>query len=118
MSKASSLLGTPKEIYDKIKVEVVMRLIKDFIVHFSCFSVKSYDVVDIISNIVNKYNIVGEEKKIKYFMAMFNSNMYSIKSSNFRISSDINNNENRLNRFMNQNYLKGNANKNNKSLII
>ena len=106
------------EIYDKIKVEVVIRLIKDFIVHFSCFSVKSYDVVDIISNIVNKYNIVGEEKKIKYFMAMFNSNMYSIKSSNFRISSDINNDENRLNRFMNQNYLKGNANKNNKILII
>ena len=105
------------EIYDKIKVEVVMRLIKEFIIHFSCFSVTSYDVVDIISNIVNKYNIVGEENKIKYFMAMFNSNMYSIKNTNFG-KSFTNSNENRLNKFMNQNYLKGNANKNNKSLII
>ena len=105
------------EIYDKIKVEIVMRLIKDFIVHFSCFSVQSYDVVDIISNIVNKYNIIGEEKKIKYFMAIFNSNMYSIKSTNFDVVS-FDSNENRLNKFMNQDYLKGNANKNNKSLII
>ena len=106
------------EIYSKIKPEIVMRLIKDFIVHFSCFSVKSYDVVDIISNIVNKYKIIGEENRIKYFMAIFNSNMYSIKSTNFGFIPIENNNENRLCNFMNQNYLEGNANKNNKSLII
>ena len=107
------------EIYNKIKVDVIMRLIKDFLVHFSCFSVKSYDVIDIITNIVNKFKIIGEEKKIKYFMAIFNSNMYSIKNTNFGIISlDNNSSENRLSKFMNQNYLKGNANKNNKSLII
>ena len=36
-------LEVPDEIYDKIKVEVVMRLIKDFLVHFSCFSVKLFN---------------------------------------------------------------------------
>ena len=112
-----------KEIYDKIykeiTVEIVLRLIKDFIVHFSCFSVESYDVMDIISNTVHKYKVIGEENKIKYFIAIFNSNMYSIKNSNFRIKDmNINYESNRLSKFMNQNYLKGNANKNNKSLII
>ena len=54
-------------------------------------------------------------------MAIFNSDIYSIKNSNFVISSlnnNYDNNENRLSKFMNQNYLKGKANKNNKSLII
>ena len=107
-----------EKIYDEIKAEISMRLIKDFLVHFSCFSVKSYDVVDIISNIENKYNIIGEEKKIKYLLAIFNSNMYSIKNTNFGITSLDNNYENRLSKFINKNYLKGHANKNNKSLII
>ena len=108
------------EIYPKITYDVVFRLIKDFLVHFSCFCVKSYDVIDIISNLLNKYKIIGEEKKIKYFMAIFNSNMYSIKNTNFRIinNDDMITTESRINKFMNQNYLKGNANKNNKILII
>ena len=108
------------EIYPIITYDVVFRLIKDFLVHFSCFCVKSYDVIDIISNLVNKYKIIGEEKKIKYFMAIFNSNMYSIKNTNFRIinNDDMITTESRINKFMNQNYLKGNANKNNKILII
>jgi len=106
------------EIYKKIIPDITMKLIKDFIVHFSCFSVESFNIIDIISNIVNKYKIIGEEKKIKYFMAIFNSNMYSIKNTNFRKINIENKNENRLSKFMNQNYLKGNANKNNKTLII
>ena len=106
------------EIYKKIIPDITMKLIKDFIVHFSCFSVESFNIIDIISNIVNKYKIIGEEKKIKYFMAIFNSNMYSIKNTNFRKINIENKNENRLSKFMNQNYLKGNVNKNNKTLII
>jgi len=51
-------------------------------------------------------------------LAIFNSNMYSIKNTNFGITSLDNNYENRLSKFMNKNYLKGHANKNNKSLII
>ena len=109
-----------EEIYNSILIDVVIKLIKDFIVHFSCFSVESFDVIDIITNVTNKYKITGEEKKIKYLMAIFNSNMYSIKNTNFRIinKEDINNNETRYEKFMNQNYLKGNSNKNNKILII
>ena len=109
-----------EEIYNKIIVDVVTKLIKDFIVHFSCFSVESFDVIDIITNVTNKYKITSEEKKIKYLMAIFNSNMYSIKSTNFRIinKEDNNINETRLEKFMNQNYLKGNSNKNTKTLII
>ena len=106
------------EIYKKIIPDITMKLIKDFIVHFSCFSVESFNIIDIISNIVNKYKIIGKEKKIKYFMAIFNSNMYSIKNTNFRKINIENKNENRLSKFMNQNYLKGNVNKNNKTLII
>ena len=114
-----------EEIYKQILIDVVIKLIKDFIVHFSCFSVESFDVIDIITNVTNKYKIKGEEKKIKFLMAIFNSNMYSIKNTNFRIinKEDINNinntnNETRIDKFMNQNYLKGNSNKNNKTLII
>ena len=51
------------DVYNKISSEVALRLIKDFIVHFSCFCVESYDVIDIISDLTNKYKIFGEEKK-------------------------------------------------------
>ncbi len=108
-----------KEVYNKISSEVAIRLIKDFIVHFSCFCVESYDVIDIISDISNRFRITGAEKKIKFFMSIFNSNMYSIKNTKFQIiSKDLNSNKNNFSKFMNKNYLQGNANKNNKSLIL
>ena len=56
-----------KEVYNKISSEVAIRLIKDFIVHFSCFCVESYDVIDIISDISNRFRITGAEKKNKIF---------------------------------------------------
>jgi hypothetical protein len=106
------------EVCNKISSEVAMRLIKDFIVHFSCFCVESYDVIDIITELTSRYKIVGEEKQIKFFMSIFNSNMYSIKNTKFKIiSKDLNNTKNDS-KFMNKNYLQGNANKNNKSLIL
>ena len=86
--------------------------------HFSCFCVESYDVIDIITELTSRYKIVGEEKQIKFFMSIFNSNMYSIKNTKFKIiSKDLNNSKNDS-KFMNKNYLQGNANKNNKSLIL
>ena len=106
------------EVYKKITNEVVIRMIKDFIVHFSCFCVESYDVIDIISDISLKFNITGEEKTIKYFIATFNSNMYSIKNTKFKIILDNLDNNSRLSKFMNKNYLKGSANIKNKSLIL
>ena len=105
------------EVYKNISNEVALRMIKDFIVHFSCFCVESYDVIDIISDISNKFKIVGEEKKIKYFISIFNSNMYSIKNTKFKIINE-NIGNNCLGKFMNKNYLQGNLNKNNKSLIL
>ena len=106
------------EVYNKISSEVAMRLIKDFIVHFSCFCVESYDVIDIISELSNRFKIVGEEITIKYFISIFNSNMYSIKNTKFKIiSKDLNKNKNDS-KFMNKNYLQGIAHKNNKSLIL
>ena len=107
------------EIYKKISGEFAMKIIKDFIVHFSCFCVESYNVIDIISEISNKFNIVGEEKQIKFFVSIFNSNMYSIKNTKFQITSEnLVENKNNCSKFMNKNYLEGNANKNNKSLIL
>jgi acyl carrier protein len=104
-----------EEIYNQILIDVVIKLIKDFIVHFSCFSVESFDVLDIITNVTNKYKVTIEEKKIKYLLAIFNSNMYSIKNTKFRKINkediNINNNGSRFDKFMNQNYLKGNSNK-------
>ena len=107
------------EVYNKISSDVAIKIIKDFIVHFSCFCVESYDVIDIISDITNKFKIVGEEKKIKYFISIFNSNMYSIKNTKFKIIPEyLNKNKNNFSKFMNENYMKGIANKNNKSLIL
>ena len=107
------------EVYQKISNEVALRMIKDFIVHFSCFCVESYDVIDIISEISNKFKLVGEEKKIKYFISLFNSNMYSIKNTKFKIISDnLDENKAYLSKFMNKNYLQGTSNIKNKSLIL
>ena len=103
------------EVYNQISSDIAIKVIKDFITHFSCFCVESYDVIDIISDITNKFKIVGEEKKIKYFISIFNSNMYSIKNTKFKIISEyLNKNQSNLSKFMNQNYLKGTVNKNNK----
>ena len=106
------------EVYKNITNEVAIRMIKDFIVHFSCFCVESYDVIDIVSDISNKYKIIGEEKKIKYFISILNSNMYSIKNTKFKITSENLNRNSDLSKFMNKNYIQGNVNKNNKSLIL
>ena len=107
------------EVYNKITNEVVIKMIKDFIVHFSCFCVESYDVIDIITDISLKFNITGEEKRIKYFIATFNSNMYSIKNTKFKIILDnLDKNNNHLSKFMNKNYLQGSANIKNKGLIL
>ena len=107
------------EVYNKISSEVAIRLIQDCIVHFSCFCVESYDVIDIIAEISNKFKIIGEEKRIKFFISIFNSNMYSIKNSKFKITTEnLKENSSNISKFMNKNYLQGNANKNNKSLIL
>ena len=103
------------DIYNKISNEVALRMIKDFIVHFSCFCVESYDVIDIISDITTKFKIVGEEQRIKYFVAIFNSNMYSIKNTKFKIISEyLDDNKTHISKFMNKNYLQGK----NKTLIL
>ena len=107
------------EVYNKISKDIALKMIKDFIVHFSCFCVESYDVIDIITDISNKYKIIGEEKQIKYFIAIFNSNMYSIKNTKFKIISEyIDKNITHLSKFMNKNYLQGSSNIKNKSQIL
>ena len=50
------------EVYNKISSEVAIRLIQDCIVHFSCFCVESYDVIDIIAEISNKFKIIEYQK--------------------------------------------------------
>ena len=94
------------EVYNKISSEVAIRLIQDCIVHFSCFCVESYDVIDIIAEISNKFKINGEEKRIKFFISIFNSNMYSIKNSKFKITNEnLIENKSNISKFMNKNYL-------------
>ena len=110
--------------YTKSK-EIALKIITEFSVHFACFCLNLLDIMDILTEVTEEYNIKGEEKRIKYLVAKINSNIYSVKSSKFNKLIKINTNENKnnngikyLNKFMNKNYFKRNIGKNNKSLIL
>ena len=114
-----------KEIYNSIyqskAKEICLKTITEFSTHFACFCLNSLDVVDILSEITNEYNIKGEEKRIKFLIAKINSNMYSIKNSKFYQGNKNANNNNKikyLDKFLNKNYIKRKIGKNIQSLII
>ena len=114
-----------KEIYNSIyqskAKEICLKTITEFSTHFACFCLNSLDVVDILSEITNEYNIKGEEKRIKFLIAKINSNMYSIKNSKFYRGNKDTNNNNKikyLDKFLNKNYIKRKIGKNTQSLII
>ena len=100
--------------YSKSK-EVALKIINEFSVHFACFCLNPTDIMDILNEISDEYNIKGEEKRLKYLVAKINSNMYSIKNSKFKKlnleknEKNINNNGNKnyfSEKFLNKNYLK------------
>ena len=112
--------------YSKSK-EVALKIINEFSVHFACFCLNPTDIMDILNEISDEYNIKGEEKRLKYLVAKINSNMYSIKNSKFKKlnleknEKNINNNGNKnyfSEKFLNKNYLKRKIGKNNKGLIL
>ena len=111
--------------YSKSK-EIALKTIAEFSVHFACFCLNLLDIMDILTEISEEYNLKDEEKKIKFLVAKINSNMYSIKSSKFHkfnLDKNSKNNDNNikrkyLNKFLNKNYLKRKIGKNNKGLIL
>ena len=108
--------------YSKSK-EIALKIITEFSVHFACFCLNLLDIMDILTIITEEYNIKGEENRIKFLVAKINSNMYSIKNSNFsRNNIDKKENKNSkikyIDKFMNKNYLKRKIGKNNKGLIL
>ena len=108
--------------YSKSK-EICLKVINEFSTHFACFCLNSLDIVDILNEVTNEYNIKGEEKTIKFLIAKINSNMYSIKNSKFSkgnkyIDNKTDNETKYLNKFLNKNYLHGKLGKNNKSYIL
>ena len=108
--------------YSKSK-EICLKVINEFSTHFACFCLNSLDIVDILNEVTNEYNIKGEEKTIKFLIAKINSNMYSIKNSKFSkgnkyIDNKTDNETKYLNKFLNKNYLHGKLGKNNKIYIL
>ena len=108
--------------YSKSK-EICLKVINEFSTHFACFCLNSLDIVDILNEVTNEYNIKGEEKTIKFLIAKINSNMYSIKNSKFSkgnkyIDNKTGNETKYLNKFLNKNYLHGKLGKNNISYIL
>ena len=108
--------------YSKSK-EICLKVINEFSTHFACFCLNSLDIVDILNEVTNEYNIKGEEKTIKFLIAKINSNMYSIKNSKFSkgnkyIDNKTGNETKYLNKFLNKNYLHGKLGKNNKIYIL
>lgn len=107
--------------YSKSK-EICLKIITEFSTHFACFCLNSLDVMDILTEITNEYQVTGEEKKIKFLIAKINSNMYSIKNSKFykgnKNTNTPNNKVKYLNKFLNKNYLHGKLGKNNQSIIL
>jgi len=110
-------------IYQSKSKEVCLKVLSEFTKHFLLFCLNKNEIDNIIDEIINEYQIKGEEKKIEYLKSKINSNMYSIKNSKlYHLNKEINNRNNKngkhLNRFLNKNYLKKKIDKSNQSLII
>ena len=56
----------------------LLKIIKDFIIHFNNFSLDMVYINDIIMEISNIYQLENEE--ISFLICLINSNMYSIKT--------------------------------------
>ena len=114
------------EMYNKIQYEEPLRVIRDFITHFSCFNLDSSEVVDILTETASKYKFDSEQDKLKFIISVINSNMYSIKNSKFYSKKEnlrvLENTELTIpltsHTFMNKNYLKHQKNKDNNIGII
>lgn len=116
-----------QEIYNAIfqskSKEVCLKVLSEFSKHFLCFCLSKNDIDNIINEIINEYDIKGEEKRIEYLKFKINSNMYSIKNSKlYQLKKEIYNRGNKntkcLDKFLNKNYLKKKIGKNRQSLII
>ena len=109
-------------IYQSKSKEVCLKVLSEFAKHFLLFCLNKNEIDNIIDEIINEYQIKGEEKKIEYLKSKINSNMYSIKNSKLYHLNKENNRNNKnikhLNKFLNKNYLKKKIDKSNQSLII
>ena len=110
-------------LYQSKSKEVCLKVLSEFSKHFSFFCLSKTDIDNIIDEIINEYQIKGEEKRIEYLKSKINSNIYSIKISKlYQLNKEKNNRNNKnskyLNKFLNKNYLKKKIGKNNQSLII
>ena len=77
-----------EKFYKNNKKSIAINVLKDFIIHFSCFNLDSSDVFDIISEISNEYEFSDEQTMIKLIISMINSNMYSIKNTKFNFQKN------------------------------
>lgn len=115
-----------QKIYQQFEATEPLRVIRDFITHFSCFNLDSSDIVDILTDISYKYKFDTQQDKLKFIISVINSNMYSVKNS--KISSKKDTIDDLLNNditiqlldktFMNKNYLKHQKNKDNLTGIL
>ena len=116
-----------KDIYKHIRHKETINITKDFVAHFACFNVELSDVMDILTHVSFKYEFSNDEKRMKYIIALVNSNMFSIKNAKIALLShngcDISSIDTKCtssshNEFMNRNYLSKIANKNPTTSII
>ena len=114
-----------KEKYEKYcnenKKSFAIEILRDFILHFSYFNLDLPDIVEIITETSVKYGFTDEKDKIKFFMAVINSNLYSIKNLKLDLQKPniylMKKDESKDN-FMNKNFFKKIGNADNKTLII
>ncbi len=65
-----------------------MKILKDFILHFSCFNLNSSDIVEIITITSTQFSFDDESDILKFFMTVINSNLYSIKYIKFNFQKN------------------------------
>ena len=101
-----------EKFYKNNKKSIAINVLKDFIIHFSCFNLDSSDVFDIISEISNEYEFSDEQTMIKLIISMINSNMYSIKNTKFNFQKNdfnlLKKGKKLDNYFISKNYIKNN----------
>lgn len=65
-------------LYEQIKSNEAAVVVKEYIPHFANFNFDVSEAIDIIVELSQKYNY--EKEKVSFFIALLNSNMFTIKN--------------------------------------
>lgn len=102
--------------YEQVKEKETFGIIRNFILHFSNFGLDMSNCNDIILEIANQYSL--NQEQISFLISFLNSNLYTVKNSQFNQNSENKKDPNRFINFLRKKNVNTNSSKEIKKACI